>query len=73
MKGNFTLEIRSQETLPILQCISQFQLRPPPPHPGGGAFANFALPRGRACANPGAISELLTRTRTRTLGAAGID
>ena len=27
--------------------------------PGGGAFANFALPGGRAFANP----ELLTRTR----------
>ena len=30
---------------------------------GGGAFANFALPRGRAFANPRAIPELLTRTR----------
>ena len=26
--------------------------------PGGGAFANFSLPRGRAFANPGAIPEL---------------
>ena len=31
--------------------------------PGGGAFANFALPRGRAFAILGAIPELLTRTR----------
>ena len=31
--------------------------------PGGGAFANFALPGGRAFANPRAIPELLTRTR----------
>ena len=30
---------------------------------GGGAFANVALPGGRAFANPGAIPELLTRTR----------
>ena len=38
----------------------------PPPHlvsPGGGAFANFALPGGRAFANRGAIPELLSRTR----------
>ena len=55
-------------------CISQFQLHPAPPRdycrafarlvsPGGGAFANFVLPGGRAFANPGAIPELLTRTR----------
>ena len=31
--------------------------------PGGGAFANFALSGGRAFVNPGAIPELLTRTR----------
>ena len=31
--------------------------------PGGGAFANFALRGGRAFANPGAISELFTRTQ----------
>ena len=48
---------------------------PPPPLPGycgpfarlssprGGAFANFALPGYRAFANPGAIPELLNRTR----------
>ena len=30
---------------------------------GGGAFANFVLPGGRAFAIPGAIPELLTRTR----------
>ena len=49
---------------------------PPPPTPGllrrgiclpcesrGGAFGDFALPGGRAFANPGAISELLTRTQ----------
>ena len=46
---------------------------PPPPgllrafarlvSPGGGAVANFALPGGRAFANPRAIPELLTRTR----------
>ena len=30
---------------------------------GGGALANFALPGGRAFANPGAKPELLTRTR----------
>ena len=52
--------------------ISQFELRPAPPHPppgycgafarlvspGGGAFAKFVLPGGRAFANPGAIPEL---------------
>ena len=46
---------------------------PPPPgycgafallfSPGGGEFANFVPPRGRAFANHGAIPELLTRTR----------
>ena len=46
---------------------------PPPPgncgafarlvSPGGGVFANFALPGRRAFANPRAIPELLTRTR----------
>ena len=46
---------------------------PPPPgycrafvrlvSPGGGAFANFALPRGRAFANPRSICELLTLTQ----------
>ena len=54
-------------------CISQFQLRPAPQGTavhlpalsvlGVGAFANFALPRGRAFANPGAKSELWTRTQ----------
>ena len=54
-------------------CISQFQLRPAAQGTavhlpalsvlGVGAFANFALPRGRAFANPGAISELWTRTQ----------
>ena len=47
---------------------------PPPPtgycgefarlvSPGGGAFANFALPGDRAFVNPRAIPKLLTRTR----------
>ena len=48
---------------------------PPPPPPGycgpfarlvspvGWAFANFVLPGDRAFTNPGAIPELLTRTR----------
>ena len=52
-----------------------FPAAPSPPPPGycgafarlvsprGGAFANFALPEGREFANPGAIPELLTRTR----------
>ena len=31
--------------------------------PEGGAFANFELPGGRAFPNPGAIPDLLTRTR----------
>ena len=31
--------------------------------PRGGAFANFVLPGSRAFPNPGAIPELLTRTR----------
>ena len=31
--------------------------------PGDVVFANFALPGGRAFANPGASPELLTRTR----------
>ena len=72
--GGNTLEGR-EVLLPL--CISQFQLHPAPPpppsgycgafaclvSPGGGAFENFALPRGRAFANPGAIPELLTRTQ----------
>ena len=52
-------------------CINQFHLRPSPPppgycgafaclvSPGGGAFANFSLPGGRALFNPGAIPKLL--------------
>ena len=32
-------------------------------NPGDGAFANFALPVSRTFANPGAIPELLARTR----------
>ena len=46
---------------------------PPPPgyceafarlvSPRGGAFANFVLPGGRTFTNPGAIPELLMRTR----------
>ena len=58
-------------------CISQFHLSPaptpPPPgycgafarlgSPGGGVFANFALPGDRSFANHRAIPELLTRTR----------
>ena len=35
----------------------------PPFQSRGGAFANFVLPGGRAFANPGAIPELLSRTR----------
>ena len=31
--------------------------------PGGGAFANFALPESRAFAKPGANLKLLKRTR----------
>ena len=31
-------------------------------NPGGGVFANFALPGGRAFVNPRAISNLLTLT-----------
>ena len=54
-------------------CAQPSPLPPPPPSycgafarlvsRGGGPFANFALPGGRAFANPGANSELLTRTR----------
>ena len=59
-------------------CISQFHLRltptPPPPGataghlpalsvPGGGAFANFALPGDWAFANPRAFPKPLARTR----------
>ena len=54
-------------------CISYFQLLPAPlgycgafaglVSPGGGAFANFVLPGGRAFASPGALPELLIRTR----------
>ena len=58
----------------IWWCTSQFHLRPAPlpgycrafahlVSPEGGAFSNFALPGGRAFANPGAIPKLLTRTR----------
>ena len=56
------------------QSIPPAPSPPPPPRataghlpalsvPGGGAFANFALPWGRAFANPRAIPERLTRTR----------
>ena len=57
------------------QSIPPAHSPPPPPlpgycwafallvSPGGGAFANFTLPGGRAFANPGANTELLTRTR----------
>ena len=72
-----TIMLLSQSDLQsrYLLCISHFQLLPAPPPPGycgafarlvstrGGAFANFVLPGGRAFANPGAIPELLIRTR----------
>ena len=62
--------------LPLMHQSTSCAQPPPPPHPpshppgycgafarlfspGGGAFANFALPG----ANPGAITELLTRKR----------
>ena len=57
------------------QSIPPAPSHPPPPTPGycgefaclvspeAEAFANFALPGSRAFANPGAILELLTRTR----------
>ena len=55
------------------QSIPAAPSTPPPPSycgafvrlvsPGDGAFANFVVPGGRAFANPGAIPELLTRTR----------
>ena len=55
------------------QSIPAAPSPPPPPgycrvfarlvSPGGGAFPNFALSGGRAFANPGAISEFLTRTQ----------
>ena len=56
------------------QCTSQFHWAAPSPLPlilrgicptlqsRAGTFAKFALPVGRAFANPGAIPELLTRT-----------
>ena len=72
-----TIMLLSQSDLQsrYLLCISHFQLLPAPPppgfcgtfsrlvSPGGGAFAIFVLPEGRAFANPGAIPELLIRTR----------
>ena len=57
------------------QSIPPAPSPPPPPFTGycgafarlvspeGGVFANFALPGGRAFANPGTIPELLTHTR----------
>ena len=54
--------------------VNSTELRPVPSRHGllrgicptlqsrGGTFAKFALPVGRAFANPGAIPELLTRT-----------
>ena len=61
----------------MYQSIPAAPSTPPPPSPPpgycgafarlvspeGGAFANFVLTGGRAFANPGAIPELLTRTR----------
>ena len=57
----------------MYQSIPAAPTTPPPPgllraicspcSPRGGVFANFALPGYRAFANPGAIPELLTRTR----------
>ena len=76
--GRIKKEITSKYP-PYALCSSQFQLRPAPPShppgllrsgavarlvsPGDVVFANFALPGGRAFANPGASPELLTRTR----------
>ena len=56
------------------QSIPPAPRSPPPPQgycgafahlvsPGCGAFANFALSGGQAFANPGAIPQVLTRTR----------
>ena len=55
----------------INQPIPAAPIPPPPPgycrtfaclvSPGGGAVANFALPRGQAFANPGATPALLIR------------
>ena len=46
----------------------------PFPSPGDGAFANFALPGGRAFANPGAIPELLTRRQfPNEIGAVDVN
>ena len=67
--------IIQQYILAILYGIFMHQSIPPAPStppgycgafaclvsPGGGAIANFALPGGRAFANPRAIPELLTR------------
>ena len=71
-----TIMLRSRSDLQsrYFLCISYFQLLPVPSpgycgafarlvNPGGGAFANIVLPGGRAFANPGAIPELLIRTR----------
>ena len=69
------------------QSIPPAPSRPPPPFspgllPGicppcqsrGGAFANFALPGGRAFANPGAIPELLTRRQfPNEIGAVDVN
>ena len=64
-----------------IECVMHQPIPAAPPHPpgycrafvclfspGGGAFANFALPRGRASANPGAIIPVAIPR-----GTAGID
>ena len=68
---NFHMYKAFQINVPVNSSCTH--LLPPPPgycgpfarlsSPRGGAFAHFALPGYRAFANPGAIPELLSRTR----------
>jgi len=69
----FVLQVYKSNSTNASVTSTYAQPPPPPPEPlrgicppcqaGGGAFANLALPGGRAFANPRAIPELLTSTR----------
>ena len=68
--GNETLKIKVHlhdqlSCLKIYASVNSISTLPPPSRlvsPGGGALANFALPKGRAFAIPGATPELLICT-----------
>ena len=72
--GDFNIDCLKTAAYMHNASVNSTELRPVPSRHGllrgicptlqsrGGTFAKFALPVGRAFANPGAIPELLTRT-----------